>query len=511
MKGLTFQSGLCPPSNNSFIEEQIELETCRNSVTYWFTHYVFIQDRLRGIIRWEDWPYLLNLLDTFTVEKDVVIIKARQLGITWLVAGYVTWKALFTDGAKILLFSQGEVEAWELIDKCKFIWSRLPDYMKLSLDHESRNWLSFAANKSEIKAYPSTEKAGRSTDATIVVRDELEYHPYGKENYSSVRPTIDAGGQLIDLSTINKSTQNSHFHERVRKAQRREGGAKLVFLSWKLRPVRKEGMTIEDWFNDNIKPNYEPWQIEQEYPSKLEDCMSALQTRMFFNKDALDSMQVDCSDEYLIRSPAPQVNDFNGVVRVYKLPVPDRKYCIYTDPSGGSEDPFVTVVLDLQTWDTVADAVGKFPVDRAASVHDSLVRSYNNAYNSYEKNAWAGGKFEEHLVNLDTPNQSPFIKPDGTTDDKKHGIWASIQMKRKMLAGLEEAIRSRLVRVHNKEAWNQFNGFIIPVNKDGTSGEPMMSIGMHDDFISAYAGAWELMKFAPMMVGSVRSYHQRSQ
>lgn len=497
-------------SNTTLLEQQIEIEACAASVSYWFRNYVTILDRLRGTIRWEDWPYLTDLLDTLLEAKNIVILKARQLGISWLIAGYCLHKAMFLPGSKILMFSQGEVEAWELLDKCKFIWSHLPDFLKMSLAHESRNWIRFEVSQSEIKAYPSTEKAGRSTDATVVVRDELEYHPYAEANYLSVKPAIDAGGQLLDISTIYKADPNSHFHVRLRKAMSGEGHAKLVFLGVDMRPVRQQGKTFEEWFDD-IKHDYEPWQIEQEYPRTLSEALSALQTRQFFNKEAVESMLLDCAEDYVISNPSPQVNNFNGVVRVYKLPQVDRRYCIYTDPSGGSEDPFATIVVDTQTWETVADAHAKFPVDMCARIHDSLVRSYNNAYNSYEKNAWAGGKFEEHLINMETPNQSPFIKPDGTTDDKKNGIWASPQMKRKMLAGLEEAVRSRLLRIHNKEAYNQFANFIIPVNKDGTSGEPMISKGMHDDFLSAYAGVWELVKYAPIMAGEVKSYSPKSQ
>ena len=497
-------------TKSNFTDQQIELRACSKSVLYFFKNHVFIQDRLHGEIKWESWDYLIDLLNTFEGETDIVICKARQLGISWLVAGYCLWKALFQPGVKVLMFSQGESEAWELLGKCHFIWSKLPDYMRPTFSHETRGWLKFAPNGSEIKAYPSTEKAGRSTDATIVVRDELENHPYGKENFVSIGPCIDAGGKLIDLSTINKDDIDSHFHERINKAHMGTSNAKLVFLPWNLRPVRKQGMTLQEWFDENIKRKYEPWQIEQEYPSSMEQALSALQTRQFFNKEALDDMQLDCSDNYLISDPSPEVDNFNGVVRVYKLPVVGRQYVLYTDPSGGSEDPFASVMLDLQTWETVADAHGKVTVDRVARIHDSLVRSYNNAFNSYEKNAWAGGKFEEHLINLETPNQSPFIKPDGTYDDSKNGIWASIQMKRKMLAGLEEAVRARLIRIHNKMAHNEFKNFIIPVNKDGSSGEPRVTRGLHDDFISAYAGVWELQKHAPISAGEVRSYRPRS-
>lgn len=494
----------------TFKEQQVELNACRMSPVYFFRNYVFIQDRLLGVIRWEDWEYQTDLLETFEREHEIVICKARQLGISWLVSGYGLWMALFRPSSKILMFSQGESEAWDMLRKCKFILNHLPDFMRASLAHESRGWIEFAVNGSEIRAYPSTEKAGRSTDATLVVRDELENHPYGKENFLSVSPTIDAGGKLIDLSTVNKDNTDSHFHERINKAMSGDSNSVLVFLPWNLRPVRKQGMTLDEWFEENIKRKYEPWQIEQEYPSELNQALAPLSTRKFFNEDGVKAMLPDCSDEYLISDPSPEVDNFNGVVRVYKLPLVGRQYVLYTDPSGGSEDPFTTAVIDLQTWETVADAHSKVPPDRVARIHDSLVRSYNNAFNSFEKNAWAGGKVEEHLITLETPNMSPFIKPNGTHDDKKIGIWASVQMKRKMLTGLEEAVRAKLLRIHNKEAYNQFNSFIIPVNKDGSSGEPRVSKGLHDDFIAAYAGVWELQNHAPISAGDVKSYSPAS-
>ena len=165
-----------------------------------------------------------------------------------MVCGYALWKALFGNGAKVLLFSQAESEAEDLIAKIRFMWSHLPVWLKLSLEKARLDKLKFNVNHSELVAYPSTGRAGRSTDATLVIRDELEKHDKAAEHYASVKPTVDAGGQMIDLSTIDKQVADSHFQDRINRIKSGDSKAHFVFVGWRARPERIAGKSLDEWF-----------------------------------------------------------------------------------------------------------------------------------------------------------------------------------------------------------------------------------------------------------------------
>src|ERR1700677_1750092 len=51
------------------------------------------------------WPAQTAVAWSLMTEPRVVILKARQLGISWIACGYELWRALFQPGQAILLFS----------------------------------------------------------------------------------------------------------------------------------------------------------------------------------------------------------------------------------------------------------------------------------------------------------------------------------------------------------------------------------------------------------------------
>ena len=89
-----------------------------------------LQNRaLTATINFEPWPHLAQLLDDFESNRLIIIGKARQIGVTWLIAGYSLWKAKFFQNAKVLIFSQTEEDAQGVISKVSFIDDHLPDWM----------------------------------------------------------------------------------------------------------------------------------------------------------------------------------------------------------------------------------------------------------------------------------------------------------------------------------------------------------------------------------------------
>lgn len=482
----------------------LERARCRQSFNYFMTNYVWIMDRSDPpkIIRWKPWDYLISLNNKFGEYDDIVIGKARQLGITWDVCGYADWKTLFSEGAKVLLFSQGETEAWDLIAKCRFVWSRLPYWMRLDLSKDRLGWLQFKVSGSEMVAYPSTTKAGRSTDATLVIRDELEKHDNAADHYASVKPTVDGGGQMIDLSTIDKQVADSHFQDRINRIKSGGSKAHFIFVGWKERPERITGMGLDEWFDLKVRGEYPEWQIENEYPETEEDFFAESKTKSFFDLKGLSRLGKNLFEPL---EDITEINTHNGMVKIYELPVAGNKYCIFTDPSNGIEDPHHTVVINSVTGKEVAESHGKVTADVCAMIHDSLVRLYFNAFNSYERNAYAGGMFDTILTNMSTPNRCPFISPDGELKyDKdgnaiKFGWWTSEALKRsRILPGLEQAIRLNLINPASKDTIEEFRNFIW------VDGKGQAKRGWHDDRVMGWAGVWELTKHIPS-VGRVET------
>ncbi len=383
------------------------------------------------------------------------------------------------------MLSMGESEAWGLISKCKFIYKRLPEFLKQGIGHDSRSILELPDNDSSIKALPSTEDAGSGYNSTLAIRDEIEKHPYAEANLAAIGPTVDAGGQSIDLSTVRKDKLETHFKTRYKKARNGENNAKAVFLGWRLRPTRQEGMSLDQWFAERVAKKYAKHIIEQEYPETETEALSAISTTAFFDTGATDLMLQDVKP--------PLETRHSDMVHIYQKPLPAGKYCAFLDPSNGSGDPHCGLVMDWATFEIVAHTWGKCPAEQAALQFDELVREYQ-AFNDFEINASCGGVVSQVLSELKTPHR----RTTGTTKDgkPKYGTYTAGNLsssgRRTALWTLEEFVRNNRIRVHTLSAINELKEFYQPAGE-----EPCCPSGGHDDYIMALAYCLQIRKERP--------------
>jgi len=239
------------------------------------------------------------------------------------------------------------------------------------------------------------------------------------------------------------------------------------------------------------------WLVEQEYPETEKQALGTLKSRAFFLEDALEAMYAD------VRQPLlHNLSDkFRGLVRIYCLPSVGKKYCLFSDPSDGKDDPHCIIVMDAITGEEVAESHGKIPADEVALIHDELVRLYFNAFNGYEINATAGGHFDSKIKALETPNQCYRLKTDGKLDRNLWGWFTSKALKDKAVRKLEEAIRLRQIIPHSRQCLDELSQFIQP-----EGAEPQKPRGGHDDYIDAFGRVILLRDYAPIRGMKVESF-----
>jgi hypothetical protein len=418
--------------------------------------------------------------------------------------------ANFNNTAKCLLLSQGQTQAQDLLSKITFIHEHIPEHMRFPLDKDNREFISFKGNYSQIHALASTEKAGHGYQGSVVTRDEVARHPFAKDNFRAVGRAVDSGGKMIELSTANKTaspeSQEYYFHEKtydfwtapdtvktvfpsglVLYTNPKKPKQCLVFLSWELRPVRTEGMTLEEWYKDNILAKYSALDIEEQYPTTIEDVFRTSGVRSYFESEVLDAMAYEISPTI----KQTEIDTHNGIIRVYKPPIVGRRYIVYTDPSLGVDDPFVTRVKDCATGERVASASGIIKVDYAAQIHDYLVRTYHNAWNSFEYNGSAGGEFAGFIRDLNTPNQALRRDHEGKIVEGKKGIYMTVPLRKVMFEHLHFLMSKRQIINHDKEYINQARMIMRDSNM------PMLNKKQSFDWVMADAGLEWVDKHIP--------------
>lgn len=340
---------------------------------------------------------------------------------------------------------------------------------------------------SKIRALPSTEDAGVGFGgATRVAMDEFEYHKYDRENYAEILPPILAGGQLIIQSTADKLKTDTKFKELYTAARHGDNNFYPLFFPYDVVP----GRTVE-WYNSIDLAH---WEKECRFPRNEKEALGTLKSRQFLDEKAIEDMYSDCRP-----SLEHDLVSKYKIVKIYRLPQVGRRYCLFTDPSDGKDDPHACVVIDQITGEQVAESHGKCPAEQCAQIHDELVRLYN-AFNSFEINATAGGQFSAKIKDLNTPNQCHRLETNGKLNIKLFGWFTGAALKRNAAWIVEEAVRLRQIIPHSKECLDELGQIMQPEGE-----EPQKPRGGHDDYFDAWGRVLLLRKHAP--AGNMKVSH----
>lgn len=196
-----------------------------------------IDDQMTGIAPFRLWEGQKTALATMEHERLAVFLKARQLGVSWVVCGFALHAALAVPNQTILCYSQGQLEANELIRRVSFLHHHhTADLPALTTDNIGMlAW----ANGSRMLSLAATRKAGRSFTASIAILDEWAFMAWPRQTLAAVKPTIDAGGKLFIISSADG--QGSAYHQFWQHAVSGRNGYKAIFLPWFAHPDRGEG------------------------------------------------------------------------------------------------------------------------------------------------------------------------------------------------------------------------------------------------------------------------------
>lgn len=222
------------------------------------------------------WDAQKELLGDIAGERLLLILKARQLGISWLVCAYVLWLCLYRPGRLILMFSIGQDEANELMRRVHVMYWRLSEDMRRELpaivkdNTEEMSW----SNESRVQSLPSRKTAGSGYTASLIVLDEFAKNERAKELYTAVKPTIDGGGKMIILSSAHGT--GNLFHEMCERAQKGVGRFVFRFLPWWVRPGRDDA-----WYAAVSADAVQSSLMGQEYPATPDEAFSATNSERY--------------------------------------------------------------------------------------------------------------------------------------------------------------------------------------------------------------------------------------
>jgi hypothetical protein len=364
--------------------QKMEIERCKVSLSYFISFFVQIYNATdRDWIPFDLWGAQKSVIRRLRSHRLTIVLKARQLGLSWLTLAYALWLMRFHPIVTILIFSKRDDEASELLGRIVGMEERLPDWLRIDVTINNEHEFELS-NGSKAHAFPTT--GGRSYTGSLVILDEADFMPDLDALLNAVKPTIDAGGQMVAISTSDKSRPESAFKRiyRAAKAQRTEWVA--IFLAWSARPGR-----TEEWYEiqkvDIEERTGSLDDLHQEYPATDAEALAPRELDKRIPARWLLNVYAERAPLSLLLFSEYQIPSIPNL-ELYRPATAGHRYVIGADPAEGNpnSDPSALTCLDVDTGEEVAAVAGRFEPSSLGDYIDQLSLYFNKASYLIERN-----------------------------------------------------------------------------------------------------------------------------
>ena len=497
-------------------DQKKEFLKCSDDYKYFLNEYGWIlgkdeAGKETGKIPFKLFKYQLETLDLLHTEEMSIILKARQLGISWCAAGYALWMAVFHKYQRILIISVNEVEAQVFLEKVKFLFDNLPDWMKPEVFKRNEKTLWFGISvahdsdevrglNSKIDAIPSSKSAGTSRSLNLLILDEAAKIEYVRTIWKSAVPALAATeGHAILISTANLEPVGDFFEEVYHEAKAKKNNFIPKFIPYNAFPGRNE-----EWLAKKMKdmPASERARLRQEHPRTEEEAFQAMGGK-YFDEDAVAWQKQNCLEEpkfkgYLVEKDGnfDLRESKEGFLEIFEFPESNEEYVQGGDSAEGIEQDWSGSVW-VRKRDEKVCAIWHSditPPDEMARELDKINRFYNYALAANEVNNNHGGMCNIILKDLYwNMYYHDIVDRDSGSPTKRWGWLTTGQNRQWILDYLDLRLRSRVVQLSSEKLYQEIFDYIV----DPRTGRGDHKKGKHDDLLIALAIALWVIRENP--------------
>lgn len=350
---------------------------------YFLRTYCRIQDNNGEWIPFELWEEQERVVREFFANDRLIVLKARQVGLSWLFIGIDLWHHKFVPGSAITIFSKTDREAVYLFrDRMKGMHAQLPEWIRNAQESTLDNDHVWQLDSGSVaRCFPTS--AGDSYTTTVALVDEADLVPDLNRLLLSVEPTIADGGKLVLISKSDKSKPNSDFKKIFRAASQGLNSYTPIFLPWHVKPSR-----TPEWYEEQKKDSLENSgsldNLHENYPATPEE---ALAPRTLDKRIPSEWLRRCFESEVRPITPggAPAIPG----LCIFEAVEPGASYVIGADPAEGnptSDDSALSVKKIGAKIEQVAVLAGKFEPGTFGGHISALSRYYNDASALVERN-----------------------------------------------------------------------------------------------------------------------------
>lgn len=194
---------------------------------------------LDSTFAWAQRPFVAEIEKQYNAGKPVriIVLKARQLGISTATEAVLFWWCFFRPGTNGLVLSHEDTAAQELFMMTKLYWETWPHRGLYTQRYSTRKQLLWTETRSQLRvATARNEQSGRGSTVQALHASEVAYWPDPAGLWSGLDQTISQHhGSIVVLESTANGVGN-WFHDMWQRAEEGEIGYVPLFFPWYRHP-----------------------------------------------------------------------------------------------------------------------------------------------------------------------------------------------------------------------------------------------------------------------------------
>lgn len=344
----------------------IQYRMCQQDIIYWVNIFAATYDPRKNpsTIPFITYPYedklLLDLVESIRTQKDILIEKSRDMGVTWCVVLAFTWFWNFQgEGFDFLVGSRKEQyidtigNMDTIMEKVRFLIRNMPTWMRpKGFDFKTHsNYLKIVNpdTKATITGEATNNNFSRSGRRRAIFFDEFAFWECDQQAW---RASADASNCRIVVSTP------CGFNNQFAKL-RHSGSIRVETLHWRLHPEKDQA-----WYDNECKRrSFDAVEIAQELDINYEGSEEGVMFEFAALKSAVHSDPVMSRDRIVVVcDPAGEGEDEAVFYVSNNGAIVERKFIAQSnDPQLAAEAFLLISKWKAQVFE--ADSIGNSVVD----------------------------------------------------------------------------------------------------------------------------------------------------
>lgn len=386
------------------------------------------------------------MLRSFADNTLSIVLSARQTGKSQTSAAFLLWFAMFFMDKTILIASNKNDNAMEMIKRIRFMYERMPHWLKAGVNADGWNKHSIGFdNGSSIHSTATSENSGRGLSISLLFLDEFAHvrETVQQEFWTSMAPTLATGGSCIICSTPNGDTEL--FAQLWRGSQLdNEDGFFPIEVKWDEPPGR------DAKFRDKEIAKIGELRWRQEY---LCEFLSS------------DPMLIDTIVVANLATAVKKIQPFGkiGDITFFKEPMQNSTYLVGMDVATGTGKDFTTLeVFEFPSLEHVAEwrsnttsSAIAYPI--LTKLLRVLERTHSTVFFSVENNGVGEGIIALYESDENPPASSEFVSEEGAN---RSGMTTTGKSKMKACLTFKELVERGNIQIKSKLLVEEMKHFV---------------------------------------------------